>query len=305
MVCKVDGGNFKSVTLSSVPSCVLFHQAIVGSDIQIKYTVPAKPLVPADPLQDVTLSIPLDPELDGLSRQEIDLHRSKVMAYRMGSKFDDWFTACFGFQAALVYIGQERRPVLGTFSPRNPKGDENEGWLSFIWKYIFGSNPEPDWLTFTDCAPVLVTSDASLKNVDARLPSEKVDMVKFRPNIVVSGEDSFDEDYWSELAVNGQNAITLTKLCGRCVSLNVDYDTGLPGEGERGTLLKKLMVDRRVDTGAKYQPCFGRYGFLSDGLESVHVAVGDEVSVVKRTEERPVWDWPGRDKKLARFYRYK
>lgn len=305
MVCKVDGGNFKSVTLSSVPSCVLFHQTIADGNIHVRYTTPATPLVPADPLQDVTLSIPLEPELEGLARQEIDLHRSKVMAYRMGSNYDAWFTACFGFDAVLVYIGQERRPVLGTFSPRNPKEGENEGWLAFLWKYIFGSQPEPDWLTFTDLAPVLVTSDESLKNVDARLPTEKVDMLKFRPNIVVSGENPFDEDYWSELAVNGQNAITLTKLCGRCVSLNVDYDTGLPGQGERGTLLKKLMADRRVDTGAKYQPCFGCYGFLSDGLDSLHITVGDDVNVVKRTEERPVWDWPGRDKKLSRFYRYR
>jgi hypothetical protein len=60
------------------------------------------------------------------------------------------------------------------------------------------------------------------------------------------------------------------------------------GTGESGSVLKKLMTDRRVDPGAKYSPVFGRYSFL--GRESVgeSIKVGDEVKVLRRAEEHTV-----------------
>jgi glycine hydroxymethyltransferase len=61
------------------------------------------------------------------------------------------------------------------------------------------------------------------------------------------------------------------------------------GEGESGKVLKKLMADRRVDSGAKYSPVFGRYGFLDAGSDSRTVRVGDEVVVARRMQERSVY----------------
>ncbi|KAJ5946768.1 hypothetical protein N7454_003607 [Penicillium verhagenii] len=120
-------------------------------------------------------------------------------------------------------------------------------------------------ISFADCAPFLVISQASIDNVSARLPEgEEMDHTKFRPNIVVSGADSaFEEDFWTELIVGPTKArLLLTGNCVRCQSLNVDYQTGNMAEGEAGTVLKKLMKDRRVDRGAKFSPVFGRYSFL-------------------------------------------
>lgn len=72
-------------------------------------------------------------------------------------------------------------------------------------------------------------------------------------------------------------------------------------------MLKKLMVDRRVDPGHKYSPTMGRYGFLKenqdeDGEQEDMLRIGDGVSVTDRFEERPAWDWPMKDPKAARFY---
>lgn len=83
----------------------------------------------------------------------------------------------------------------------------------------------------------------------------------------------------------------------RCTSLNVDYDTGKPGEGAKGEVLKALQKDRRVDPGHKYSPVFGRYGFLQRGEDGVVkdavLSVGDKVEVTKRNVERTVFRWPG------------
>jgi hypothetical protein len=61
------------------------------------------------------------------------------------------------------------------------------------------------------------------------------------------------------------------------------------GTGETGSALKKLMKDRRVDKGAKYNPVFGRYVFLDPGSDKVMVRVGDEVDVLRTMKERTVY----------------
>lgn len=143
-------------------------------------------------------------------------------------------------------------------------------------------------VNFSDAAALLVASESSLEDLHPRLPDgEKAILEKFRPNIVVDGDGTpWAEDYWAELTlprVGGR--IILTSNCVRCVSVNVDLDKGRMGEGESGTLLKKLMKDRRVDPGKKWEPVFGRYGFPTTRAE---ISVGDEVIVTKRNTNHTV-----------------
>lgn len=154
-------------------------------------------------------------------------------------------------------------------------------------------------ITFADCAPYLITSMTSLDNVSARLQDKQMDMTKFRPNIVISGaETAFEEDFWTELTIPNQsqnqkeNRLLLTANCVRCTSINVNYTTGKMDKGEEGSALKKLMKDRRVDTGARFSPVFGRYAFLPTTVgneDAVEVRVGDGVVVSGRAEVRSVY----------------
>ncbi|KAI0392050.1 MOSC domain-containing protein [Xylariaceae sp. FL0594] len=134
--------------------------------------------------------------------------------------------------------------------------------------------------------------------------------------------EAWDEDFWAELTVvrkwqesvdgekrRGQyqrhHRLALTSNCGRCMSINVDYHQGRPSEGEAGRVLKKLMADRRVDPGNKYSPIFGRYAFIAPPNEGddeehvgvIEVAVGDEIHVTKRLDQRDTWAWPRKAKK--------
>lgn len=319
-----DAGELVKVQLDSTPACSRFNQAIVSdgdrdANATIRVTYMGTEDVPAPEDKRNTIDVPLHPNVKNLEQQDVDLHRSMVSAYCMGDEYDAWFSECFGFSVRLFYIGDQRRPVLGTFAPQSESSEQpankNKGWLATLSNYVVGTNsddsgPEPYWLGFSDMAPYLVTTQASLRNVSARFTTDKngggVDMLKFRPNIVVDGEAEFDEDFWAELTVANRPTFTMTKMCNRCTSLNVDYDTGRTAVGEPGTLLKKLMSDRRVDTGHKYSPVFGHYAFLAterDGTE-LYIRVDDPVSVTKRLAERPVWDWPGKNKVSGRFYRY-
>lgn len=295
MLFKVlDQGDLKKMQLSSVPECALFEQEIVEDEsIIVTFLRPEGSPRPVQELPQSRLTVPLYPETEALERVEVDLHGSSTRAYRMGDPFDSWFSACFGYKVVLVYIGDGRRPILGSTLPPQPVQQQQRGWLSGIASYLAGAyQQDAAWLTFTDVAPLMITTEASLQNVRARISDgQSVDMYKFRPNIVVDGEGEWAEDFWAELTLNGKHRLLLTGNCLRCTSLNVDYNTGKPAAGEVGTVLKKLMKDRRVDKGNKWSPVFGRYAFLAeDGFE---ISVGDPVEVTGRLKERTVWDWPG------------
>ncbi|KAJ5503051.1 Molybdenum cofactor sulfurase C-terminal [Penicillium fimorum] len=173
--------------------------------------------------------------------------------------------------------------------------------LALVLYYFYTQHAKnEDRITFADCAPYLVISETSVDNVSARLPEgEEMDRTKFRPNIVISGAgEAFEEDFWGALTVGagldrGSPKLLLTGNCVRCQSLNIDYETGKMGTGESGAVLKKLMKDRRVDSGAKYSPVFGRYAFLEPKGEGISLRVGDEVTVAEKGTRRSVFDWPG------------
>ncbi|PGH18017.1 hypothetical protein AJ80_04638 [Polytolypa hystricis UAMH7299] len=266
-----------------------------------------------------TLEIPLQPSIEALSEVIVDMNFSPTTAYDMGEEYNSWFSKRFGFDVMLVYSGEHRRGVKGSFAPSvaNKKGNETSSsggggggaLFSGITKAVsyFGgkggeeNEEEEEGITFSDVAPYLVVSETSRDNVSSRLPEgEDMDITKFRPNIVVSGAgEAFEEDFWAEIVIkdaDGDNnndaekaKFHLTQNCNRCLTINVDFETGKTGQGESGTVLKKLMKDRRVDKGTKYNPIFGRYGFLDrEGVGCV-IRVGDEVVVSRRNEEHTVF----------------
>ncbi|GKT59360.1 MOSC domain-containing protein [Colletotrichum tofieldiae] len=333
MLFKVNpDSSLRKLQLSTFPQCALFSQEIVpspsssdegpGDTILVKYNTPNPPLVDHHPLQDTALSVPLVPDTSTLKPVFVDLHGSPAEALRMGDPYDAFFSACFGFPTILVHIGSGRRRVLGTLSPGSSspassskqQRQQSSSLFASIASYLPSfSTPEardeegddPAWLTFTDCAPYLVTSNSSLSYASLTSFQGSPIMPKFRPNIVVEdpAEAPFAEDFWAELSLAAPGTGTpaeakllLTANCGRCSSLNVDYDLGRAAAGQEGKLLNTLMKDRRVDPGHKYAPVFGRYAFLAvDGAGEepprVRVRVGDEVVVSRRNAERTVFDW--------------
>ena len=309
MLWKVnDDGTHTKMQIDKFAQCGLFQPSIVGDEIHVSYIRPKEPVAASHPKQDQALKFPLEPDTSSLDTVPLDLHLSMVDAYRMDEECNAWFSACFGFPVILTYIGDKRRPILGTYAP-DYLVPQQKGWLSTLSGYVTGSDKTEDpWIGFTDLAPLMVATEKSYANVKARVAGGDVEIWRFRPNIVVDGDEEFDEDFWNELSLGEERQpfLTLTKMCNRCNSLNIDYNTGRVAEGESGTVLKKLMSDRRVDKGAKWSPVFGKYAFLAKGRESgVHIAVGDEVTVTKRSDERPVFDWPIRKEGVkGQYYQY-
>lgn len=292
MILKVlEDGSFKNMAVAGFSEMTLFFTSINipqdGDALRGTITVTFKP--PTG--EQKTLEVPLKPKTTELEEFEVVMHHSPTKAYKMDTKYNAWFSACFGFEVVLAYLGDNLRKVLMSTSGNRQQLGSSNSWLSSITSkatsLVSGTDNNDAHVTFADCAPYLIVSDKSMEDVDSRLPAgQQMDITKFRPNIVVSGaSEPWEEDFWGELTFNGSSRIVCEHNCGRCVSINIDYATGKPGKSEAGTMLKKLSSDRRVDPGTKYSPCFGRYSFLHPSSEYDELRVGDEVLVSKVNSE--------------------
>jgi uncharacterized protein YcbX len=77
---------------------------------------------------------------------------------------------------------------------------------------------------FSDGFPILVISEASLADLNSRLP-RALPMQRFRPNVVIEGVQPYDEDRIHEL-VAGDVTLRLVKPFTRCAITTTDQDTG-------------------------------------------------------------------------------
>ena len=126
-----------------------------------------------------------------------------------------------------------------------------------------------DQVGFADGFSFLLASCASLDDLNRRLASP-LPMNRFRPNIVVSGGDAFQEDRWKRIRIDGIT-FGVVKPCARCVITTVDQKTG---EAAREPL-RTLATFRKV---AGRGVMFGQ-NLIHDQSGVLHV--GAEVAVLE------------------------
>lgn len=143
-------------------------------------------------------------------------------------------------------------------------GPEHDAWLSealgrachLMWMPDATRRPidhdaagPGDRASFADAFPVLVASQASLDDLNARLAASgqpAVAMERFRPNVVVAGAAApYAEDGWGRVRV-GDVALDLVKPCARCVVTTIDPDTARGGAEPLRTLSAYRKVGSKV-----------------------------------------------------------
>lgn len=92
---------------------------------------------------------------------------------------------------------------------------------------------------FADGFPLLIISLASIDLLNSQL-LEKVDIDRFRANIIIDGCEAHAEDEWPEISVNGID-IQLAKPCSRCVIPSIHQQTAQ----KHPSILKTLASYRR------------------------------------------------------------
>lgn len=176
----------------------------------------------------------------------------------------------------------ERRPVTiwRDTCTGIDQGDIAAGWFSdFLQRHVrlvrfdFSQQrlSDPRWAgdsgavtAFADGYAVLVASQASLADLNARLPAA-LPMNRFRPNVVIDGVEAFEEDYVSTLRAGGAE-LRLVKPCTRCVVTTTDQATA-----------ERAPDNEPLATLAGYR--------RKDGMDGVCFAMN---AIVIRAGERPV-----------------
>ena len=121
---------------------------------------------------------------------------------------------------------------------------------------------------FADGVPLLLIGQASLDDLSARV-GRSLEMLRFRPNLVVSGAAPYAEDGWKRIRV-GELALRVVKGCSRCIMTTLD-----PQTGERSTdrePLRTLEGFRQRD-GQVY---FGQ-NLIAEGCGELRVGMPVEV----------------------------
>ena len=141
-------------------------------------------------------------------------------------------------------------------------GDEAARWLSELLQtecrlVYFPDNEirqvdpnyaEPgDKTAFSDGFPLLLISQGSLDDLNSRL-AEPVEMMRFRPNLVVSGCEPFAEDNWKKIRI-GEIILRIVKPCSRCNMPNVNLQTGQREKEPMRTLSQYRRRDNQVFFG--------------------------------------------------------
>ena len=122
------------------------------------------------------------------------------------------------------------------------------------------------YTSFADSLPILVCTEASAKDLSEQVGA--FNLMRFRPNLVISNDTPFEEDTWKEISI-GEVRLFGAKPCARCNLVNVNPKTGTVSS----EILKGLSFYRKF--GQKVY--FGQQ-FVPISLGQIHV--GDVVDIV-------------------------
>ncbi len=170
----------------------------------------------------------------------------EVRAYDMGDLAAQWFSDFLGRSARLLRFDPDQQRL----SSREWTGDIRAE------------------TAFADGFPLLVTSAASMADLNARLAARgesAVTVQRFRPNLVFDGLQAFDEDHIDQITIGadgGTVRIKLVKPCTRCSMPDVDPATGSAGH-QVGDTLAGFRADPRMGGAIT----FGMNAVIVDGFE--------------------------------------
>ncbi|NEU66177.1 MOSC domain-containing protein [Spirosoma agri] len=183
-----------------------------------------------------------------------------VPAITVSTEADRWFTAILGQACRLVFMPETTHRTVDEQYAR-----------------------QQDAVSFADGYPYLLIGQASLDELNRRLsntasePSRALSMLRFRPNIVVTGTPPHDEDAWAHFRIDGIDLYGV-KPCARCVLTTIDPATGEKGKEPLRTLATYRQWTKKI--------LFGQNVLAEQTGEHLlgTLRVGQQVEVVRRQE---------------------
>lgn len=148
----------------------------------------------------------------------------EVITFEVSEEYSKWFSGKLGMKCKLVSFPEENnRPVDIRYKINN----EN--------------------VSLADGYPLLIIGQSSLDDLNSRLELP-VPMNRFRPNLVFTGGQPYEEDTWKFFTI-GKNKFAGVKPCARCILTTVNQDTGEKGKEPLATLAKYRQKENKIYFG--------------------------------------------------------
>jgi len=211
-------------------------------------------------LADVGLTVrhQLEPEtsvfipflFDAKETAECSIWDDKVLAEFVDAEIDAWFTDMLQIKCRLVYM-----PAT-------------------TFRQVDQDYAQPDQIaSFADAFPFLMIGQASLDELNSRL-SEPVLINRFRPNIVFSGGEAFQEDQMQHFKINSISFYGV-KPCARCQVITIDQENGIAGKEPLKTLSDYRKKNNKVYFGQNLV-------HKGEGI----ISIGDEIYIKELKPEK-------------------
>ncbi|XP_019621943.1 PREDICTED: mitochondrial amidoxime reducing component 2-like [Branchiostoma belcheri] len=137
-----------------------------------------------------------------------------------------------------------------------------------------GIATKKDKVGFQEFVAMHLATESSLDDLNSRL-ANPVTMRVFRPNVVVSGSDPFQEDGWQYVRI-GKAEFRKTLACNRCLITTVNPETGVKEGQEPLNTLRSY----RLPEDEKQKRLFGQtplFGLMCGVEQEGSIRVGDTV----------------------------
>ena len=177
--------------------------------------------------------------------QKVNVWQDTIQAQYCSTDYDQWFSQYLNSPCQLLYFGEQ--------SQRSVHNSKQE-------------------VAFADGYPLLLISQASLTDLNARLSALQVPMAQFRPNIVISNTAAFAEDSWRFITI-ADVEFELVKPCSRCIFTTVNTVSGEKNRQQEP--LRTLKTYRQVANGDVL------FGQNLIALNTGKISLGDKVNVIK------------------------
>lgn len=166
------------------------------------------------------LAVALPPADESL--RGVTIWRDSLRVPDAGDAAADWLSTLLGKAVRLVHCPESRARYL-------PNG--------------YGLNT--DRAAFPDGFPLLLIGQASLDELSHRI-GRPMEMLRFRPNLVVEGGAPFAEDGWKRIRIGGMT-LRVLKPSVRCIFTTLDPQTGERSPDREPLTTLKTFREREGD----------------------------------------------------------
>ncbi len=155
---------------------------------------------------------------------KVKIWKDVCNAVAVDKNLDVWFSNAISKKCSLVYMPDNEKRIVEK-------------------KY----EPADHIVSFADAYPYLIIGLSSLDDLNSRLENP-IPMNRFRPNLVFSGGNPYEEDNWKVFKIGDVN-LKAVKPCARCMITTTDQQTAERNKEPLKTLSEYRKIEGKVMFG--------------------------------------------------------